>query len=123
MDNIKYPGTDITVISQAADKIRFDLDIIYDPIISQAAVQDNIDAKLEEYRNSLGFDDRIFKQKLVEAIMEAEGVVSVKVNSMDGYGSGTAVWTAIDIVRTLEAGYFNYETASLVYDYINVNTL
>lgn len=108
LDNIKYPGTQTNVISMAADQIKYNLQIVYDPIYTIATVQENVYTKMDEYRESLGFDDRFYPQKFIDKIMEAAGVVSVKRNSVSGYGSATAVWATIDIVYQLESGYFNY---------------
>lgn len=122
MDNIKYPGTEIQIISAAADLIKYTLQIIYDPVYTTSTVGANIAAKLNEYRASLGFDDRIYPFKMIDKIMEAEGVVSVKNNGIYRKAAGESVFTAIDITYTLAAGYFNYEkliadggTSSLTY--------
>lgn len=109
MDNVKYPGTLVNIISQAADLIKYDLQIIYDPVLTISTVQANVKAKLDEYRASLGFDDRFYPFKMVEKVLEAEGVVSVKNNGVSRKAITEEVFTAIDIVYTLAAGYYNYE--------------
>lgn len=112
LDNIKYPGTNITLISEDADVVTYDLDIIYNPIYNLATVEGAVLAKLDEYRTSLGFDDIVYKKKLVEKILQATGVVSVEVTSLQATGYQTATPAAISVFWKLEAGYFNYNPAS-----------
>lgn len=112
MENIKYPGTSVTIISMTADLIKYALNIIYDPIYTTTTVQENVLAKLAEYRDSLGFDDRIYPAKIIEKVMEAQGVVAVKNNGIEAYHATVGVWEVIDIVYTLVSGYFNYDDAS-----------
>lgn len=122
LENIKYPGTDVSVISMAADLIKYDLEIIYDPIYTVATVEANVLAKLAEYGSSLGFDDRIYPAKMVEKAMEAAGVVAVKRNSVAGYHATIDEWTTIDIVYTLVSGYFNFDEACAL-TFTNFKTL
>jgi hypothetical protein len=121
MDNIKYPGTLVNVISLQADVILYDIEVVYDPIYNELTVQNNLTAKLAEYRSSLGFDDRVYKGRIEQKLMEAEGVVSVKVNSIyiTGVTSGNR---PLDVVLTLDAGYFNWDEDS-VFTLVNANTL
>lgn len=111
IDNIKYPGTEITVISKTADKIKYTIEIIYDPIYTTTAIEANVLAKLEEYRTSLGFNDKVYKQKVFNKIMEAAGVVAIDTTLFQGWGVTAGVFADIDIVYTLESGYFNYDAA------------
>lgn len=122
MDNIKYPGTTINLISADGDVITYELNIIYDPIFTTATIETNVLAKLEEFRQSLGFDDRLYSQKLVEKVMEAEGVVTVEVVSLDAYGYSTQTTTSVGIMWQLESGYFNFDPASVL-TYTNYKTL
>jgi|WetSurMetagenome_2_1015567.scaffolds.fasta_scaffold01806_16 hypothetical protein len=109
---IKYPGTVINVISLAADSITYNLNIVYDPIYTTATVQANVLAALETFRLGMGFDDRFYSSKFVEAILAAEGVKAVKITTLTGWDVTSNTTTAIDIVRTLIAGYFNYNASS-----------
>lgn len=124
LDNIKYPGTQTNVISMVADVIMFSINVYYDPIYTQATVDANVLAKMEEYRNGLGFNDRVWRQKIVDKIMEATGVVSIKVNSMTGknptVNGGATV--SVDPVYTLQSGYFNWDPSRVLY-MIKYNTL
>lgn len=109
LDNIKYPGTQTNVISMGADIIQYDIEIIYDPFFTVDTVRASVLAKMEEYRQSLGFDDRFYPARLIDKIMEATGVVSVKKNSVEGYSVSDTTVIDIDIVYQIEAGYFNYD--------------
>ncbi len=111
---IKYPGTVINVISLAADSITYNIKIIYDPIYTTATIQSNVETALESFRLGMGFDDRFYSSKFVEAILAAEGVKAVKVNSLSGWDVTSNANATIDIIRTLVAGYFNYNDNSVM---------
>lgn len=110
--NIKYPGTRATVVSLPADLVKYNLKIVYDPIYSTATVTTNIQEKLEEYRQSLGFDDRVFLGEMLNFVQAADGVVSVTNNGSSAKGYSDEVFTTIDQYHTLESGYFNYDENS-----------
>jgi hypothetical protein len=112
LDEIKYPGTVINIISLAADTITYSLNIVYDPIYTTATVQENVLAAMETFRLGMGFDDRFYASKFIEAILGAEGVKAVKITSLTGWDITSNSTAAIDIVRTLVAGYFNYNATS-----------
>jgi hypothetical protein len=122
LDNIKYPGTAINVISMDADLVKYSFQIVYDPIYTTETVQTNVKAALETYRASLGFGDTVYANKMIQAIMNATGVVSVKITSLQGYDSVSLAWKTIDIVYTLVSGYFNYDKASAL-TFISYKTL
>jgi hypothetical protein len=109
---IKYPGTVINVISLAADSITYSLNIVYDPIYTTATIQENVLEAMESFRLGMGFDDRFYSSKFIEAILGAEGVKAVKITTLTGWDITSNTTTAIDIVRTLIAGYFNYNATS-----------
>lgn len=112
IDEIKYPGTVINIISLEADSITYNLNIIYDPIYTTATVQENVLAAMETFRSGMGFDDRFYASKFIEAILAADGVKAVKIVSLTGWDITSNSDSDIDIVRTLVAGYFNYNEAS-----------
>jgi hypothetical protein len=122
LNNVKYPGTKTNVISMEADKILYDLKIYYNPVYTTATVTANIQAKLEEFRQSMGFNDKIYAFKLLNKIAEAEGVVSVKNTSVKGWGVSAGAYVEIDVVYLLESGYFNYDAASVL-EFINYKTV
>lgn len=122
IESIKYPGTIVQTTSLEADKLKYNMSIVYDPAYTLVTIQKNIAAKLAEFQQSLGFDDRVYTSKFTDKLMEAPGVVAVKVTSLEGYHSTSPGWTAIDIVYTLVSGYFNYDATSTA-TYINYRTL
>lgn len=114
LDNIKYPGTEITVISLAPDKIKYSLQIVYDPAYTTTTIQANVEAALLTYRASLGFAARVYPAKIVEAITKCTGVVSVKINLIQGWSVTSGVFDDIDLTYDLVAGYFNWDVASVM---------
>ncbi len=124
INNIKYPGTELNVVTLPADLIYYDINIYYDPIFSTDTITANVLAQLETYKGSLGFDDRVFKQKLGDTILNAEGVVTVKINSLMSKASTDDDFSDIDVVYQLASGYYNYDgdTPSTL-NLINVNDI
>ena len=101
-------GSNISVISQAADVIKLPLTVYYDPIIPQATVQTAVELAVNTYLSSLDFNvgktGTYYTTYLIDAIQEVEGVVDVKAGdiqaSQDG---GTLVSVARKYVPV--AGY------------------
>lgn len=112
LDNIHIPGTNINVISQSPDLIKYNLTIYYDPIFTVTTIQANAEENLNEYRTGQGMNDKIYKQKLVEKVLQAEGVVSVGINSIEAKAETDSIFSDIGIVYSVEAGYFNYDNDS-----------
>ena len=128
MRNIKYPGTEMFITSLQPDLIRYDVNIYYNPVLSESTIQANVLAKLEEFKSSMGFDDKLFQQKLIDYLMNADGVVSVKMNNLYRKASTDTEFVLIDVVYELAAGYFNYQLLDAasepsVMNLINVNTI
>ena len=83
IDRVKFAGTSINVVSQAADDLMANYKVIYNPLIldntgvhlvnGSKPVEDAINT----YLRSLAFDGVIHADKLTDAIQSAEGVAHV----------------------------------------------
>lgn len=108
--NIKFPGTRLTITSADPDLIRYSLVIYYNTDLSEVTVENNVLAKMDEYRQGMEFNDKFFTQKFIEKILEAAGVVSVEINGMTKQDSGDgATWPAFTVFHQLVSGYFNFD--------------
>lgn len=110
IDTIHTTGIPTTIVSTTADTIRYDLNVYYDPSVPSSAVKENVDKALDAFKTSLSFDAMFYAQRLVDAVMHAEGVVTVKVVSLEHKTSTGSSYTPVDVMTELAAGYFEYAT-------------
>ena len=79
IDTIHTTGIPTTIVSTTADTIRYNLEVYYDPAVPSSVVREQVGQALETFKTSLSFDAVFYAQRLVDAVMHAEGVVTVKV--------------------------------------------
>lgn len=122
LDNVKFPGTQVNVISLPADLISPSIKVVYDPIYTISNLTTSINAKLEEFRTGLGFDDKVYPFQILDKIKEIFGVIAVEFTSITAGGYSTS-WTMdpITTVYVLESGYFNFDDVTI--DLVNYKTL
>ncbi len=111
MDAIKFAGIQIDVVSQKADKLRYDMVVYHDPAYPPSSVRKNVDAALEKYKTDIGFSGTIYRQQLIDAVMSAEGVVTVDDKSISRAGAAdNDMFSEIGVAAMLDAGYFDFDT-------------
>ena len=111
IDNIKYPGTTTNIISLAADVIKYDLDIIYQPEYTTSGIGAALLLAADAYRQSLGFEDRFYSQRFIDALLDVEGVTSIEITSLEGKIAAGS-YAAVGVMYEIVAGYFNFDAAS-----------
>jgi hypothetical protein len=107
----KLPGTKINVYSLAAHNVFIDGPIYYDALYDPSLVEANILAALESFKTGFSFDGVLYRSGIIDAIMNAQGVVgtgdvSIEVNL-------TGAYVQLATYFELPSGYFNYDTPSL----------
>lgn len=112
IDAVKFAGVDTNIISTTGDKIRYRMEVYYDPSTPATTVNGNIIKALETFKSSLGFDSMIYTQKFIDAVMHAQGVTTCKLLSMQRKGSTDKDFIEVDICSELVSGYFEYDTES-----------
>jgi hypothetical protein len=108
IESIKFAGTKIDITSTSADLIKYQITIYYDPAYNADLIKANVLQALNSYRESIGFDGYIYKQRLIDAIMGVSGVVTLDLVSLQSQKAGEPVFTDIGVKYELGAGYFNY---------------
>lgn len=108
MDTIHTTGIPTTIVSTTADAIRCRLNVYYDPSVPSSVVRTKVEQALEAFRTSLSFDAMFYAQRLVDAVMDVEGVVTVKVESLEHKTSAGTSFAPVDVMVELAAGYFDY---------------
>lgn len=114
IDAIKFAGVDTNIISTSADRIRYNLEVYFDPAIPNTLVQEYVEKALDSFKASLGFDSMIYKQRFIDAVMDAEGVVTCNLVLLERKGVTDEDFTPIGIYAELESGYFEYDPDCVV---------
>lgn len=107
-NTIHTAGIPTTVISTTADTIRYHLDVYYDPVVPASIVRESVLQALEAFKTSLSYDARFYAQRMVDAVMAVESVVTVKPVRIEHKRSIDGTFTPVDVMVGLDAGYFEY---------------
>lgn len=83
-------GSNISVISQAADLLKLPITIIYDAIVPLATVETNVQAAINTYLANLDFNGTFYIIRLVDAIQAVTGVVDVIPGTIEAKQDGGA---------------------------------
>lgn len=88
INQIKFAGTRISVISREGDVLVPKVTVYYDGAVTEAEIYDNIEAKLNEYIMNMEFDSSVYTSKILEVIKSAEHVTDVYIDPEDVAGQG-----------------------------------
>lgn len=80
INQIKFAGTRINVISREGDVLIPKVTVYYDGAVTEAEIYDNIEGKLNEYIMNMEFDSSVYASKILEVIKSAEHVTDVYIN-------------------------------------------
>jgi hypothetical protein len=108
IESIKFVGTKIDITSTSADLIKYHLNVYYDPTFNTDSIKASVLAALNIYKESIGFDGFIYRQRLIDVVMGVTGVVTTDLVSLQSQRSGEPGFTDIGVKYEIGAGYFNY---------------
>lgn len=114
IDVIKFAGDVTGIVSTNEDKVRYDLDVFFDPAIPNTTVRANVLAAIETFKIAFGFDSMLYAQRFTDTIMSVPGVITCKLRSLSRKGVSDPAFVPVDIVSELESGYFEYDPASVL---------
>ena len=114
IDAIKFAGVETDVISVSEDKIRYNVNVWFEPSIPLSLVRENVLTALDTFKAGIGFDSMIYTQKLIDAVMAAEGVVTCSLVSLSRKGVSDPEFVTFDVYSELESGYFEYDGESVL---------
>src|SRR5690606_18702034 len=75
----RIPGVKVNATSFTADIIYYELDVLYDARVDQTALDTAIKAALTAYRDTLPFNAIVYRSKLLQAVLEVDGVINATV--------------------------------------------
>lgn len=108
IDAVKFAGMQTDVISTTEDKIKYDLEVYFDPAIPSTTVRDNVLAALNKFKTSLGFDSMFYVQRFLDAVMSVPGVVTVDLKTLSRKGATAPDFADVKVCTELESGYYDY---------------
>lgn len=114
IDTVKFVGVDVSVISTEADKVKYNIEVFYDPIKPRTQIEADIKKALDEFKNNLNFDSILYAGRLSDCVMHIDGVMTVTTNSIDRCGATEAEYTPVGTFCELQAGYFEWATESVL---------
>ena len=114
IENIKFAGTAIQVISLQADRLQVYADVYYDGQYVLDTVKDNVKTAIATYLKNLPFDGQVSNTKLIDAIQSVQGVLDVQLQRLSARVFAQAASTPTDLIKNYavlsrqyatEAGY------------------
>lgn len=114
IDAVKFAGVSTDVVSTTEDKVKYDLQVWFDPAVPHSLVEENVRKALADFKSSLGFDSMIYTQKLVDAVLSAVGVITCELRSLACRGTSDADYRPVSVFAELESGYFEYAEDSVL---------
>jgi len=105
--DIKTAGTKLSTISYDSDMIKYNLVVYYNLGYDPVTLKESVKTALENYRNNIDFTGIVYKNKLLQAILDVPGVVTVNATLLQSraYSNSYADMTAKTV---LSSGYFNF---------------
>lgn len=114
VDSIKFAGIETLTVSTTADSLRYNVNVLFDPAVPVTTVKANILTALDRFRSEIGFNSMLYKQRLVDAIMNVKGVVTVDLLSLSRKGTSMTDFVEVGVAEELESGYFDYTSDSTI---------
>ncbi len=76
-------------------------------------MRERVTEALDAFRTGQDFNSILYRQKLVAAVMTAEGVVTVDLKKkLERKGTSMEEFAEVGVADELEAGYFDYDDGS-----------
>jgi len=111
ISSVKFVGTKTTIVSTVPDVIGYAIKVYYDPSKDPEAITDLVQAAIDQYKNELGFDGIVYRQKFINKIMSVDGIVTCDMTAFAAIPAGGDP-VSIGIMYETQAGYFNYNENS-----------
>jgi hypothetical protein len=116
IQELKFAGTKVSVISLNADLLRGNLTVYYDGILNANATLTNIKQAIRDYLANLPFDGVLLRNELIEKIREVSGVEDCEVVSLRGVQGSTSY--NIDRLYESQAGYIELDEDGFIINLI-----
>lgn len=118
INELKFAGTRISVVSLNADLLRGTINVYYDGILNSGQTLTGIRDAVKAYLQALPFDGVLLRNQLIEQIRAAQGVKDCEIINLRGV-QGLASFT-IDRLYESQAGYIQLDEDSFLINLIIV---
>lgn len=108
VDSVKFAGIETVTVSTNADRVRYNVEVFYNPAVPVTTVRDKVLIALDAFRQEQAFNSMLYRQKFVAAVMAVDGVVTVELKNMERKGTSMEAFEPVGVADELEAGYFDY---------------
>lgn len=108
----KFADDAIDIVSTTADLIRYDLEVFYSPAVPVTTVQKKVAKALAGFRLNLDFDAMLYPQRLIDAVLAVDGVVTANLKGIYRKGATDPDYTPVEVMAELQSGYFEYNEES-----------
>ena len=105
ISKIKSIGSEISVINEEPDDIKFYYDVIYDPEINLTDLKTNVENVISDYINNLVFDSKIYLNILTSALQEIDGVIDARGEKISAKKNSEVTYVDYDWEYQLYSGY------------------
>lgn len=106
MNDIKIPGQQVLIISQAADALRMHMDVYYNGTLTTTSVDTAVKAAINAYLDALPFNGELKINAIIDAIQAVPGVFDVVIKECYSTPLGGTA-SPVDRVDIPEAGYYS----------------
>ena len=100
INQIKFAGTRIEVISRMGDILVPKVSVYYDGAVRESELYDAIENSLNEYMMNIGFDSGVYVSKVLAAIKRVEHVTDVFINPDLMQGVFLACYDSDDVISS-----------------------
>lgn len=110
LTEITPPGIISNLISAVADRVKYNIEIYFNPLFDFSAVETAAKAAMVSYFKTLPFNGEITRNAFIDALQAVDGVSDVFVNSFE---HATGVGDYAEIIRSAQsyAGYVELQDA------------
>lgn len=116
IEELKFAGTKISVVSLNADLLRGSLTVYYDGILNANATLANIQEATRNYLKELPFDGTLLRNELIERIRDVPGVQDCEVVNLRGV-QGSVSYTIPRLYES-QAGYIELDEEGFIINLI-----
>lgn len=110
LQQIKFAGTRLSVVSFDPDQLKVYYEVFYDPIIPEADIKAAVEAAIVSFVKGLPFNGRFNINKLTDSLQILEGVVDPVFQSAEAR-YGALPYESIDREYNSNAGYLEIDVA------------
>jgi hypothetical protein len=116
-------GSKTVILSTAADKVRFSVQVFYNPAFALELIREQTEKAMDSFKTDQQFGGILYPERFVDYLINVVGVITVKLDSFSRKGTSDGNFIPVNISARLEAGYFNYDDDNCIITYQAISIL